>query len=60
MTVDDDYHDVPPSWVALAAVWPVLAGERVTLHDDDPCALYEGEARCTCSPLRFDGPTELA
>lgn len=59
MTAEDDWDEMPPSSIALASVWPILAGERVTLHDD-ACSLYQGADECTCRPLRLNGPTGLA
>ncbi len=53
----DDSDDLTPSEAHVAAVWPLMAGERVTVHGDR-CPAYDGD-ECRCRPLVVIGPTCL-
>jgi hypothetical protein len=55
----DDSEDLSPGEAHLAAVWPLGAGEQVTLHGDK-CPIYRGDDDCRCKPLRLVGPTAFA
>lgn len=53
----DDSGELSPSEAHIAAVWPLMAGEHVTVHGDR-CPAYDGD-RCRCEPLVVTGPTIL-
>jgi hypothetical protein len=60
VNAEDDWSDMPPSHLHLAAAWPLVEGDHMELHADE-CAKYEGGEECTClAPILLDGPTGFA
>lgn len=59
MTAEDDWDELPAGDAALVAVWPLVRGDRVMLHEE-ACGLFEGNEDCDCEAIRVDGPSVLA